>query len=163
MIQNLKNLMIKLPEVSAHCDIPCKIYDPSAIQIPSLTIIRLIDIMNDCQKSKDSSSLDYQNTIVRCVMRKEEESEKVKHETRILWGDYFKKPLLEKFPETHELCHSIMLKASACKQEVGRGEAEELLKLVNQLAKIFWTSKDIETKTVNCPYPPGEQTTYPVL
>ena len=76
--------------------------------------------MNDCKKSKDSSSLDYQNTIARCVVRKEEESEKVKHETRILWGDYFKKPLLEKYPEIHELCHSIMFKASFCKQEIDR-------------------------------------------
>jgi nickel superoxide dismutase len=119
--------------------------------------------MNDCEKSKDPSSLDFQNTISRCVLRKEEESEKVKHETRILWGDYFKKPLLEKYPEIHGLCHSIMQKASACKQEVDRVEAENLLKLVNRLAEIFWSSKDIETKTAECPYPPSAQTVYPDL
>jgi nickel superoxide dismutase len=160
---NLKTLITSLPKASAHCDIPCKIYDPSAIQIPSLTIIRLVDIISDCEKSKDRSSLEFQNTIARCVVRKEEESEKVKHETRILWGDYFKKPLLEKYPEIHELCHSIMLKASVCKQEIDRVEAESLLKLVNSLAEIFWSSKDIDTKTTECPYPPSEQTIYPIL
>ena len=160
---NLKTLLSSLPRAYAHCDIPCKIYDPSTIQIPSLTIIRLIDIMNDCKKSKDASSLDYQNTIARCIIRKEEESEKVKHETRILWGDYFKKPLLEKYPEIHELCHSIMLKASFCKQEIDRTEGENLLKLVNRLSEIFWTSKDIKTKIAESPYPPNEKTIYPVL
>tara|TARA_B100001057_G_scaffold168036_1_gene168767 strand:+ start:1582 stop:2070 length:489 start_codon:yes stop_codon:yes gene_type:complete len=158
-----KTLLSLLPEASAHCDIPCKIYDPSVIQIPCLTIIRLIDIMCDCKNSKDPSSLDFQNTIARCVIRKEEEAEKVKHETRILWGDYFKKPLVEKYPEIHDLCHSIMQKASFCKQEIDRSEAENLLKLVNRLAEIFWSSKDINTKTTASPYPPSEQTIYPVL
>ena len=69
---------------SAHCDIPCKLYDPAAAQVAAATIVRLIDIMSETLKSEDVVSLAGQNTIARCVMRKVEEAEKVKHEVRII-------------------------------------------------------------------------------
>ena len=34
--------MFKLP--IAHCDIPCKIYDPAAAQYAVLSVIRIIDL-----------------------------------------------------------------------------------------------------------------------
>ena len=65
-------------EVGAHCDIPCKIYDPITAQIAALTVVRLMDIMEETQ-DVDVSDLNMQNTISRCIFRKEEER-KVKHE-----------------------------------------------------------------------------------
>ena len=37
---------LNFPVVMAHCDIPCKIYDPISAQIASLTIIRMVDLLN---------------------------------------------------------------------------------------------------------------------
>ena len=31
----------------AHCDIPCGIFDPHLAQVAALTVIRMIDLLND--------------------------------------------------------------------------------------------------------------------
>ena len=147
--------LIKFEEVKAHCDIPCKIYDPSTSIIAALSVIRLIDIMNETHKMEDKSSIDYQNTMTRCIQRKEEESEKLKQEIRIIWGDYFKAPQFEAYPEVHNTVHKIMMLASATKQGADRNKAEELLELTNQFAEIFWATKEVETERKIAPYPPS--------
>ena len=147
---------------NAHCDIPCKIYDPSSAQIAALSVVRLIDIMEEAADG-GKSGLEMHNTISRCVMRKEEEAEKAKHEIRIIWGDYFKTPQKEAFPEIDKLTHDIMLKGSACKQGVNRKDAEELVELINRFAEVFWATKDIKTSRHTCPYPRSLETVYPVL
>jgi nickel superoxide dismutase len=147
--------LIKFEKVQAHCDIPCKIYDPSASIIAALSVIRLIDIMNETHSMEDKPSVDYQNTMTRCIQRKEEESEKLKHEIRIIWGDYFKAPQFDAFPEAHNTVHQIMLLASATKQGADRKKAEELLELTNQFAEIFWATKEVETERKIAPYPPS--------
>ena len=76
MIRGLK-AKATIQEVSAHCDIPCKIYDPITAQIAALTVVRLMDIMEETQNG-DANDLIMQNTISRCIFRKEEEAERVK-------------------------------------------------------------------------------------
>tara|TARA_B100001142_G_C14200549_1_gene603615 strand:- start:404 stop:901 length:498 start_codon:yes stop_codon:yes gene_type:complete len=164
----LHNIIRGLDELSgfsttnAHCDIPCKIYDPSSAQIAALSVVRLIDIMEEAAGG-GKSDIELQNTISRCVMRKEEEAEKAKHEVRIIWGDYFKTPQKEAYPEIDQLTHNIMLKGSACKQGVSRSAAEEYVELINRFAEIFWATKNIKTARHVCPYPPSIETVYPVL
>lgn len=152
-----------IQSANAHCDIPCKIYDPGPAQIAALSVVRLMDIMAEAANGSDARTLEAQNTIARCVLRKEEEAEKVKHEVRIIWGDYFKGPHIEAFPEIHDLTHRIMQKASACKQGTGRADGESLVALVNRFAVIFWQTKDVRTVDRDCPYPPNLPTVYPVL
>ena len=151
-----------IPTARAHCDIPCKIYDPATAQIAALSVVRLMDIMGEAAGA-DPQSLDAQNTIARCILRKEEEAEKVKQEVRVIWGDYFKTPHLEAFPEVHDLTHRIMQKASACKQGTSRAEGEALVELVNRFAEIFWETKEIKTARHPCPYPPNLPTVYPAF
>ena len=67
----------KLPQAHAHCDIPCKIYDPVSAQLAALSVVRLIDIMTEASAA-EPEALQTQNTIASCVMRKEEEAERVK-------------------------------------------------------------------------------------
>ena len=153
--------MIKIKTISAHCDIPCKIYDPVIIQIASLSVVRLTDLIIDI-KSKDNSLFN-QNQMTRLIIEKEKQASIVKDETRIIWGDYFKEPQLKSFPETHSLVHSIMLVASKCKQEVIRANAETLVDNVNQFSEIFWTTKDIKTHRVISPYPPSMEMVLPIL
>ena len=152
--------MFQIKNAYAHCDIPCKIYDPSVSLVAALSVVRLTDILLEID---DLSSLDSQSKLARVVVQKEDEAQKVKNEVNIIWGDYFKEPQLEAFPETHEIVHGIMRLGSKCKQEVSREAAEELLQELNRFVDIFWKTKDVETKTVIAPYPPALQMVVPVL
>ena len=144
--------MFQIKNAYAHCDIPCKIYDPAVSLIAALSVVRLTDILLEIG---DLNSLDNQSKLARVVAQKEDEAQKVKDEVNIIWGDYFKEPQLEAFPETHEIVHGIMRLGSKCKQEVSREAAEELLQELNRFADIFWKTKDIETQRVIAPYPPA--------
>ena len=144
--------MFQIKNAYAHCDIPCKIYDPAVSLVAALSVVRLTDILLEID---DLSSLDSQSKLARVVVQKEDEAQKVKDEVNIIWGDYFKEPQLEAFPETHEIVHGIMRLGSKCKQEVSREAAEELLQELNRFVDIFWKTKDVETKTVIAPYPPA--------
>ena len=152
--------MFQIKNAYAHCDIPCKIYDPAVSLVAALSVVRLTDILLEIE---DLSSLDSQSKLARVVVQKEDEAQKVKDEVNIIWGDYFKEPQLEAFPETHEIVHGIMRLGSKCKQEVSREAAEELLRELNRFVDIFWKTKDIETKTVIAPYPPALPMVVPVL
>ena len=96
-------------------------------------------------------------------LRQEEEAEKVKHEVRIIWGDYFKDPHIEKFPEIHELAHSIMMTASKCKQDIDRQNGIDLVEKVNRFAEIFWATKDVNTETKKSLNPPHMDMIVPML
>ena len=152
--------MFQIKNAYAHCDIPCKIYDPAVSLVAALSVVRLTDILLEID---DLSSLDSQSKLARVVVQKEDEAQKVKDEVNIIWGDYFKEPQLEAFPETHEIVHGIMRLGSKCKQEVSREAAEELLRELNRFVDIFWKTKDVETKTVIAPYPPALPMVVPVL
>ena len=165
MIYKLLNFIDKtnpLKKVSAHCDIPCKIYDPIISQIAVLTMIRLVDLINEIEQKAELSVSDYAQ-ISRLVAQKEEHGHKVKDEIRIIWGDYIKQPQLEKYPELHDLTHSIMLASSKAKQNIDKDASVDLLEKVNRFAEIFWNSKDIKTFKAISPYPPGMELVYPDL
>ena len=163
---SLKNLLDHMPGIEqahAHCDIPCKIYDPGPALIAAVSVVRMLDIIHEVAAKADADPTSKHNTISRNVAIKEIEAEKVKHEIRVIWGDYFKAPQIEKFPEIHELAHKIMQAGSACKQEVHRADGEKLVELVNRFAEIFWATKDIKTVRRPAPYPPNLEVVYPVL
>tara|TARA_E500000178_G_C16872585_1_gene685146 strand:- start:17 stop:481 length:465 start_codon:yes stop_codon:yes gene_type:complete len=153
--------MFRFPEVKAHCDIPCKIYDPSIPQIAVLSVIRLLDLIHelgDSPLTKEQSS-----QLIRLVDQKEIHSASVKSEIATIWGDYFKEPQISMFPDVHTLVHKIMQQASKCKQGIERQNGLDLLESVNTFAKMFWSSKNIETHYVVSPYPPALEIIKPKL
>ena len=145
--------MFKINTVQAHCDIPCKVYDPYVIQYSALSIVRFMDLINDEIKDSD---MNYNRIaqLSRLVTVKEQHAKEVKAEIATIWGDYFKEPQISKHPEIHELVHSIMQLASKCKQEINREHGVELLKKINKFTEIFWETKNIETEKKYAPYPP---------
>ncbi|PHR85215.1 MAG: superoxide dismutase, Ni [Colwellia sp.] len=164
----LYNLIQKLDEkvhfstVSAHCDIPCKIYDPIHAQLATLTMIRMVDLLNELQ-NKSELSINDQAQFLRLVTQKETHGIQVKKEITVIWGDFIKAPQLEKFPEIHSLVHSIMLETSNAKQRISKEATLSLLAKVNRFAEIFWHCKGIQTYKAQCPYPPEQDLIYPVL
>lgn len=160
----IKKLDTKLhfPTVSAHCDIPCKIYDPIHAQLAALTMIRMVDLLTELQE-KAELSLNDQAQFLRLVAQKESHGIKVKEEITVIWGDFIKAPQLKIFPEIHVLVHNIMLETSNVKQHINKEAALSLLDKVNRFAEIFWLCKGFETYTAQCPYPPEQNLIYPVL
>jgi nickel superoxide dismutase len=151
-----------LEEAQAHCDVPCGIYDPHLAQIAALTVIRMDDLIADRAKDHDGSA-EFINTMARCIAIKEEHAELAKREVRVIFGDYFKKEHVDKYPELPALVHHIFQAGSKARQTAVRENAMALLDLINQFAEIFWATKGVTTKRVKAPYKPGEEIVYPVL
>ena len=145
------------PKVKAHCDIPCGIYDPFFAQVAALTVIRMVDLIQESREKKDDEE------ITRCILVKEEHAEKCKHEVRVLFGDYFKPEHIDRYPELSNLTYSILQSASDCKQEVNREKSVELLKQINRLAEIYWNTKNIKFKRTQSPYEIKEEIVVPTL
>ena len=145
--------MFNMKEVQAHCDIPCKIYDPATAQIATLSVIRLLDLiaeLGDPLKSPADAA-----QLSRLVEQKETHAASVKHDVVTIWGDYFKAPQIDAHPDVHDLVHTIMQQASKCKQEISRENGVKLLESVNKFAEMFWETKGVATEVVTAPYPPA--------
>lgn len=124
---------------SAHCDIPCGIYDPISAKIAAQTVQKMVLRIGSLEPSADAS---YANTMSRYVTVKEEHAELCKHELRVLWADYT-------WPGTdaNEIAakfNAALKLAGQCKQTVSMDNAEALVAAVDEIATIFWSTKGVE-------------------
>ncbi len=149
----LKRLLGILPlsHVYAHCDIPCKIYDPYTAQVAAHTVIRMTQMLEEAKAMPDDVSREHH--ISRLTKVKEENSEIVKHEVRVIWGDYFKDEQMQKIHDASNLVHNIMMSASKAKQEINMEEAKKLLSLVLEFSEKFYQTKGFETMKIPSGFP----------
>ena len=149
----------------AHCDIPCGIYDPHLAQMAAHTVIRMVNLMQEIPNPGENPTFEQRKEIIHKLSRytavKEQHAELCKHEIRILWGDYFKLEHIEKYPKLHELVFKVMKLGSKAKQEVNLQASEELLETVNEIAEIFWKTKNVETVRRKSYYPTEREMVYP--
>lgn len=150
-------------EAQAHCDIPCGIYDPITAQIAAVTVVRMIDLINEWEGKTGGTGKDFEHALTRFTLVKEEHAEKVKHEVRVIFGDYIKPPHLEKFPELAGLSQQIMMQASKARQTMDRQAALDLVEMVNKFAEVFWSTKNLQTRRAKSPYNPPLELVYPVI
>lgn len=127
-----------LKTVSAHCDVPCGIYETDSMTHAAETCRRMI------QKIEELGELvgvEKYNTFVRCVVTKEKHAQKVKDEVAILWSDYFKPEHYEAHPDLHDQLWRTVKQASVVKQTVDSTEAETLISMVHDVAHMFAETK----------------------
>ena len=155
---------VSAPEtISAHCDIPCGIYDPHAAQIAALTVLRMDQLMtameppNMTDAAARNASI---NSAARYIKTKEEHAEICKREIDILWHDYFRPEHLEKYPDLHTIIWNANKLASRNKQNVDVAAAEELLAATNRIAEIFWDTKGVPTRKAGSNQAVGGQLVY---
>lgn len=141
----------------AHCDIPCGIYDPHHAQMAAQTIIRMNMLIKELPDPTHEQKQEWHHKFTRYTAVKEQHAEIVKHEVRIIWGDFFKPEHVAKFPETHELVWKIMKLASKARQEVNLQASEELLDSVNKFAEMFWKAKGADVVKAKAPGYPTEK------
>ena len=162
----LNNLISKfnnsLNSVSAHCDIPCGIYDARTVMYHAVSTLRQIDILLSL-KDKGLSQTSFAMQVSRNTTEKEKQAELVKHEVRVIWGDFMKGAHLEKHPGVHALAHDIMIAGSACKQDLHREDGIKLVELCNQFSEVFWDMKGIKSKRASTPYAPNIEVVIPDL
>jgi len=136
--------------VYAHCDIPCGIYDPHEAQIAALTVLRMDQLIGELAHPAPEAKLEeraaYVSKMSRYTTVKEQHAERVKQEVRVIWGDYFTPDHAKQFPQTHELVWKILKQASKARQGTSVADAQELLKLVQEFAEVFWQTKGAKTR-----------------
>ncbi|NMF85366.1 superoxide dismutase, Ni [Nodosilinea sp. P-1105] len=132
------------PEVSAHCDGPCGVYDPSSARIAGEAVLsmtkKLVDLELPAAGDK-AATITYNNTFSRYTAIKEEQAQIAKDELLILWTDYFKPVHLEQFPDLHDTFWQAAKLCSACKVEVSVQHATELMDAIQKIHNMFWATK----------------------
>jgi len=131
----LSRLLAPTTEVSAHCDLPCGVYDPAQAKIEAESVKATITKYND---STDEAFR------ARALLVKEERSDLVKHHLWVLWTDYFKPPHFEKYPQLHGLFNEATKLAGGgggTKSSTDVAVADKLLAKIDEIAGIFWETK----------------------
>ncbi len=136
--------------VYAHCDIPCGIYDPHEAQIAALTVVRMDQLIGEAVAPAPAAPAEeraaYFSKLARYTAVKEQHAERVKHEVRVIWGDYVTPELTKAHPQLGDLVIRILKQASKARQSSALADAQELLKLVQEFAEVFWQTKGAKTR-----------------
>jgi nickel superoxide dismutase len=121
-------------EVSAHCDLPCGVYDPAQARIEAQSVKAI------CEKLAATDDPDFRT---RAILIKEQRSQLVKEHLWVLWTDYFKPPHFEKFPQLHTLVNEATKLAGAGGTKAGNdvATADALLAKIDEIAVIFAETK----------------------
>ena len=120
--------------VSAHCDLPCGVYDPAQARIEAESIKAIME------KYQANDDLAFRT---RAIIIKEQRAELVKHHLWVLWTDYFKAEHFATYPQLHELFNRATKAAGAAgaKAAMDPAKGQELLDLIAEIAAIFWVTK----------------------
>ena len=135
MLSRLRDLFLAPTlDVSAHCDLPCGVYDPAQARIEAESIKMII------KKVADNPDPDFR---VRAILIKEERAQLVKHHLWVLWTDYFKQPHFEKYPQLHALFNETtkLAGASGAKGTFDESVADQLLAKIDEIAVIYAETK----------------------
>jgi nickel superoxide dismutase len=117
---------------SAHCDLPCGVYDPAQAKLEAQSVKACME------KYNASSDADFK---VRATIIKEERCDLVKHHLWVLWTDYFKPEHLAAHADLHDLFWKATKSAGEAKKTNDVAVADRLLAEIDQIAEIFWATK----------------------
>ncbi|MGH9184179.1 MAG: superoxide dismutase, Ni [Acidimicrobiales bacterium] len=118
--------------VSAHCDLPCGVYDPAQARIEAESV-------KGCQqKYQDSDDAVFRQ---RAVTIKEERADLVKHHLWVLWTDYFKPNHVQSYPNLHEMFWTATKLAGEAKRSEDPVQGQQLIDAILEIDKVFWETK----------------------
>lgn len=160
----LRALLQFLPykTVYAHCDIPCGIYDPHTMQMAAHSVIRMNELIGQLRTEESKDEIEKEHKLIRYTKVKEDHAEIVKHEVRVLYGDYFKEEHLKEYPELQGLVFKTLKLASKARQNIDLAVSEELLVHVGKIAEIFFKTKNRDVARVKSVYPTEREIVQPI-
>ena len=120
--------------VSAHCDLPCGVYDPSQARVAAQSVKGMQE------KYAANDDVVFRT---RAIVIIEQQATEAKHHLAVLWHDYFKAEHFEKYPDLHMLINNTIKQASGtgAKSKVDAAEGQKLLDGIDAIAAIFWETK----------------------
>ena len=164
-VNRLLDAIVPPRAVYAHCDIPCGIYDPHEAQIAALTVLRMDQLIAELAHPGPDAKLEeravYVSKVARYTAVKEQHSEKVKQEIRVIWGDYFTADHVKQYPQAHDMVWKIMKAASKARQGTTLADAQDLVKAVQEFAELFWKTKGAKTVKAPSMQKSGGEIVYP--
>ena len=130
----LPRLLTPTTVVSAHCDLPCGVYDPAQARIEAQSVLAM-------QKKYQANEDPVFRT--RAIDIINERAGLAKHHLAVLWHDYFKPPHFEKYPQLHSLFNDTIKQASGTgsKQSMDPADGQKLLDGIARIDAIFWETK----------------------
>ncbi|OKK20631.1 superoxide dismutase [Streptomyces sp. CB00455] len=128
----LSRLFAPKAKVSAHCDLPCGVYDPAQARIEAESVKAVQE------KYQANDDADFR---ARAITIKEQRAELAKHHVSVLWSDYFKPPHFEKYPQLHVLVNDTLKALSAAKASNDPATGQKALDLIAEIDRIFWETK----------------------
>ena len=133
-MRHLRDLVSPTTTVSAHCDLPCGVYDPAQARIEAESVFM------SQKKYQDSDDPVFRQRAIEIIG---ERSELVKHHLWVLWTDYFKPPHLEEFPDLHDMFWQATKAAGAAgtKGSVDPATGQALLDKVDAIAEVYAKTK----------------------
>ena len=129
-------------QVSAHCDVPCGVYDPEQARIEAESCLKII------QKYHDSDDEIFR---ARAVGIKEARAMEAKQHLWVLWSDYFKPPHVEQFPNLHDVLWQATKQCSAVKHSMDADAAQKLLDLIDEVEQMWKATGGAETTRIKRP------------
>jgi nickel superoxide dismutase len=117
----------------AHCDIPCGIYVTEPAETAAVTVIKMLELLNDGQPSA--------HDVARFTAVKEDYAERIKREVLVLWTDYFKPEHLERFPDLHTKVWQTCKLAGAAKKTTDPAAGAAVAIAVKEVTDIFRATK----------------------
>src|SRR5918998_3644668 len=127
----LPSFLMPRTTVSAHCDLPCGVYDPAQARIEAESVKAI------AEKYQANTDPEFRT---RALIIKEQRAELVKHHLWVLWTDYFKPPHFEKYPHLHQLFNEATKLAgggAGTKATTDTAVADQLIAKIDEIAAIF--------------------------
>lgn len=148
----IKYFLNLIPErfAYAHCDIPCGIYDPYVVQRAAHTIIRMTQLLGEVKRDNETKA---EHDIARMTHVKEEHADLLEEELDTLRNDYFKQEHYKEYPNLHDLFVKTLKASGLARQNIDMAAADEVLSGVQEIAEIFYKTKNVESVRVKSVYP----------
>ena len=130
----LPRLLTPSTVVSAHCDLPCGVYDPAQARIEAQSVLAM-------QKKAQANDDPLYRSRAAIIIH--ERAGLAKHHLAVLWHDYFKPEHFEKYPQLHDLINKTIKMASgtASRGSFDPATGQALLDGIDEIATIFWETK----------------------
>ncbi len=130
----LPRILTPRTTVSAHCDLPCGVYDPAQARIEAQSVLAMQ------KKYLANEDPVFRARALGIIGQR---SQLAKEHLAVLWHDYFKAEHFEKYPQLHMLINNTIKQASGtgAKQKIDPAEGQKLLDGIDEIATIFWETK----------------------
>jgi len=127
-------------------------YEPLAMQLSTLTLLRNFDLLNKLY-GKCFLSIDEQQQLITLLEQKLYCSNKVKDEVLMLWKYFSNLSLHRDATKAHRLLKDILMNMELVVHHNDNNILLHLLSMVNKITVMYWKSRGIKTRLIQCAPP----------